>query len=117
MKKTANVAALGALSLVLAACGSAEDASTDATPDTVEVPAEEALEPIAEEPVADTEATEEVTEADRAVPEETDTEAADAAAAEAAAAEAAAAEAEAALDGIADTVEAGADAVESVVDQ
>ena len=35
----------------LAACGSTEDASVDAEADTVEMPADEALEPVAEEPV------------------------------------------------------------------
>lgn len=54
MKKLAIVVALG--SLGLAACGSTDDASTEAMPDTVEMPADEALEPITEEPVEDTEA-------------------------------------------------------------
>lgn len=54
MKKLALVAAIG--SLGLAACGSSDDASTEAMPDTVEMPADEALEPIAEEPVEDTDA-------------------------------------------------------------
>ena len=53
MKKLAIIAALGTLGL--AACGSADDASTEAMPDTVEMPAEEALEPIADEPVEDEE--------------------------------------------------------------
>lgn len=35
----------------LAACGSTEDASADAEADTVEMPADEALAPITEEPV------------------------------------------------------------------
>lgn len=53
MNRFASLAALGTLALALAACGSAEDASTEPSPDTVEVPAEEALEPVTEEPVAD----------------------------------------------------------------
>ncbi len=57
MKKFTTLAALGTLSLALGACGSAEDASTEASPDTVEMPAEEALEPITEEPVQDVGAT------------------------------------------------------------
>ena len=46
------VAATGA-ALLLAACGSADDASTEARADTVEMPADEALEPVTEAPVAD----------------------------------------------------------------
>ncbi len=57
MKKLNAITALGTLSFALAACGSAEDASTEASPDTVEMPAETALEPITEEPVVDTGAT------------------------------------------------------------
>ena len=56
MKKLATFAILGSASLALAACGSADDASTEAMPDTVEIAAEEALEPVAEEPVADEDA-------------------------------------------------------------
>ena len=43
--------------LMLAACGSADDASTEASADTVEMPADSALAPIAEVPVADPSAT------------------------------------------------------------
>ena len=50
MKKIATLTVFA--SLGLAACGSAEDASTEARPDTVEMPADEALAPIAAEPVA-----------------------------------------------------------------
>lgn len=53
MKKLATYAVLASAGLALAACGSADDASTEAMPDTVEMPADEALEPIAEEPVED----------------------------------------------------------------
>lgn len=56
MKKFATLAILGGAGLALAACGSADDASTEAMPDTVEMPADEALEPIADEPVVDEEA-------------------------------------------------------------
>ena len=53
MKKIATLALVSAGSLMLAACGSADDASADATADTVEMPADEALETVTEEPVAD----------------------------------------------------------------
>lgn len=56
MKKLANYALLGSAALVLASCGSSDDASTEAMPETVEIPADEALGPIAEEPVVDEEA-------------------------------------------------------------
>ena len=78
MKKLAVIAALG--SLGLAACGSTDDASTEAMPDTVEMPADEALEPVAEEPVEDAEVLEDVDPADNAPSLETTEEAADAAA-------------------------------------
>ncbi|MGI8943232.1 MAG: hypothetical protein ACR2FJ_03165 [Qipengyuania sp.] len=41
----------------LAACGSADDASTEAEPDTVEMPATDALEGVTAEPVSDPNAT------------------------------------------------------------
>ena len=44
------------LALGLAACGSTDDASTEAMPDTVEMPADEALEPVTEAPVEDSDA-------------------------------------------------------------
>lgn len=53
MKKLVYTAVIGSAALTLAACGSTDDASTEAMPETVEMPAEEALEPIAEEPVVD----------------------------------------------------------------
>ncbi|GMM92000.1 hypothetical protein [Qipengyuania sp. MTN3-11] len=43
--------------LALAACGSADDASTEAEADTVEIPANEALEGIDDAPVIDADAT------------------------------------------------------------
>ena len=48
-----RIAAVAATSLALAACGSADDASTEAEADTVEVAADEAMDGVAEEPVAD----------------------------------------------------------------
>lgn len=62
MKKIASphaltAAALTGAALLLSACGSSDDASTEANADTVEMPADEALAPIDEEPVADPNAT------------------------------------------------------------
>lgn len=51
MKKIALVAL--PLTLVLCACGSTDDASTAAEADTVEMPADEAMAGVTEEPVAD----------------------------------------------------------------
>lgn len=56
MKTFAKYAVIGGAALALAACDSGNDASTEAMPETVEMPADEALEPIAEEPVVDEEA-------------------------------------------------------------
>ena len=53
MKTFTPLAALTGAALLLTACGSADDASTEASADTVEMPADAALAPIAEEPVAD----------------------------------------------------------------
>jgi len=53
MTKIAPLAALAGGVLLLAACGSADDASTEASADTVEMPADEALAPIPEDAVAD----------------------------------------------------------------
>ena len=55
MKKLISIAVLGSAGLVLAACGSSDDRSTEATPDTVEMPADAALEAVVEEPVVDEE--------------------------------------------------------------
>lgn len=94
MKKTpALIAALSGASLMLAACGSADDASTEATADTVEMPADEALAPVSEEPVEDPNATTPDTVTTDAAAEASAEEAADAAADVAADAAAAAAEA------------------------
>lgn len=57
MRKAAPFTALASAALMLAACGSADDASTEASADTVEMPADSALAPIAEGPVADPSAT------------------------------------------------------------
>ena len=48
-----RLALTAAATLALAACGSAEDASTEAEADTVEIAADEALEGVEEAPVAD----------------------------------------------------------------
>lgn len=53
MTKFAPIAALAGTALLLTACGSADDASSEASADTVEMPADTALAPIAEEAVAD----------------------------------------------------------------
>lgn len=53
MKRPATLGALGCLTFALAACGSTDDASTEAMPETVEMPADEALAPISDEPVED----------------------------------------------------------------
>lgn len=89
MRKLTTIAALTGAVLMLAGCGSADDASSEASADTVEMPADSALAPISDAPVADPSAT--ATDAP-AAPEPTATEAADAAADVAAAAAAAAEE-------------------------
>ena len=48
-----RITAVLATSLALAACGSNDNASTEAEAETVEVSADEAMAPVAEEPVAD----------------------------------------------------------------
>ena len=53
MRKFPHLAALGGLSLALAACGGSDNAADDAMADTVEEPAEDALADVSEEPVAD----------------------------------------------------------------
>lgn len=97
MKNIATLVVLTSASLALVACGSSDDASTEATPDTVEMPADEALEPIIDEPVEDPEAAGPPADpADSAPDLDTTEEAADAAADVAAEAAAAAEAAEAA---------------------
>ncbi len=79
MRMLKSFAALSAATLMLAACGSADDASSEANADTVEMPADSALAPVSEAPVADPSAT--ATDApEAAVPEATATQAGDAAA-------------------------------------
>lgn len=99
MKKLIGMATLGAAGLALAACGSSDDASSDLEVDSVEMPANEPLEAIEEEPVEDTAAQIGPVETPAAVSQETASKAADRAetvAAEAAAAAEAAEAAEAA---------------------
>ena len=48
-----RIALILAAPLVLAACGSSDNASTEAEADTVEIPANEALQGVEEAPVAD----------------------------------------------------------------
>ena len=96
MKKLTAIAALGAASLGLAACGSSDDASSDLDPESVEVAADEALEGVTDEPPADAGANLDQVELPAAVSTETATEAADRAESVAAEAQAAAEAAEAA---------------------
>lgn len=78
MTKIAPFTALAGAALLLAACGSADDASTEASADTVEMPADSALAPVSDAPVADPSAT--ATDAPAAVPTATAEQAGDAAA-------------------------------------
>ena len=73
MKKFAYTLVAGAGALALAACGGADDASIDAEADTVEMPADAALEGVTDEAVEDAEASTDDTT------EETSNEVADAA--------------------------------------
>lgn len=52
-KNFIKYAVIGSATLALAACGDSDDASTEAMPETVEMPADVALEPITEEPIVD----------------------------------------------------------------
>ncbi len=61
-----RIAVTAAASLALAACGSTEDASTEAEADTVEIPADEALNGVEETPVEDPSANVEAAEPDEA---------------------------------------------------
>ena len=56
MRKYANILLAGAGAMTLAACGAADDASIDAEADTVEMPADAALEGVMDAPVEDAEA-------------------------------------------------------------
>jgi hypothetical protein len=81
MRKLATLTILSA-ALALAGCGSADDASTEASADTVEMPADSALEPVADAPLADPSATAtDAPEPEPTVPAATATAAGDAAAA------------------------------------
>lgn len=80
MSKLKTYAALSFGALMLAACGSADDASSEASADTVEMPADSALAPVDDTPVADPSATATDAPEATAAPEATSTEAADAAA-------------------------------------
>lgn len=53
MKKLARAAIASATLFALAACGSADDANEEAVADNVEIPADDAMAPIVEAPVAD----------------------------------------------------------------
>ena len=65
-----RIALTAAASLALAACGSSEDASTEAEADTVEMTADEALTDVEEMPVEDPAATTAPVEMDTASPSE-----------------------------------------------
>jgi hypothetical protein len=56
MNKITTVAFASLSALALAACGSSDDASVEAEADTVEMPANDAMESVVEEPAADPEA-------------------------------------------------------------
>jgi hypothetical protein len=53
MKTTVSFALASAASLLLAACGSSDDANEQATPDNVEMPAEETMSTVAAVPAPD----------------------------------------------------------------
>lgn len=53
MNKITTLAFASLSALALAACGSSDDASVEAEADTVEMPANDAMEAVAEEPAAD----------------------------------------------------------------
>ena len=93
-----RIALAATATMALAACGSADDASTEAEVDTVEVAADEALVGVDAEPVEDAAATEADAEAGE------DKEAAEAASIQEAG-DNAAATAEAAMDAMADDLE------------
>lgn len=56
MNKITTLTFASLSALALAACGSSDDASVEAEADTVEMPANDAMEPVTEEPAADPEA-------------------------------------------------------------
>lgn len=96
MKTLIRFAVLGAAPFALAACGDSDDASDDIEADSVEMPANEALEPVTEGPVVDEAGTAREPEGPPAVSQQTAEDAADRAAKVAAEAAAAAEAAEAA---------------------
>ena len=53
MKKSLLIALASAATLALSACGSSNDANEQATPDNVEMPAEESMSTVGAEPVPD----------------------------------------------------------------
>lgn len=69
MNKITTLAFASLSALALAACGSSDDASVEAEADTVEMPANDAMEPVAEVPAADPDAN----AVDAATAEPTDT--------------------------------------------
>ncbi|MEP3051898.1 MAG: hypothetical protein ABJP48_04055 [Erythrobacter sp.] len=75
MKKFTRALAVAGATVALAACGSSDDAASESTAETVEIPADEALERVADVPVEDVEAA--VEDIDNSVPEETAQAAAD----------------------------------------
>ncbi|MEO0462770.1 MAG: hypothetical protein AAF127_06545 [Pseudomonadota bacterium] len=118
MKTSLTLAALSASALALAACGSSDPASTEATPADVEMPANVPLEPVTEEPVDDETLTDETADGGEGPPPAVTEQSAEDAAAEASAkAEelaAAAAEAEAAASAAEDAGAAALEAVEGI---
>lgn len=56
MRNVAATALAGAAMLMISACSDSDDRSLEAEPESVEMPAQEALEPITDEPAADPEA-------------------------------------------------------------
>lgn len=56
MHKITTIAFASISAIALAACGSSDDASVEAEADTVEMPANDAMEPVTEIPAADPEA-------------------------------------------------------------
>lgn len=56
MNKITTIAFASLSAMALAACGSSDDASVEAEADTVEMPANDAMEPVVEEPAADPQA-------------------------------------------------------------
>lgn len=107
-----RIALISAATLVLAACGSTEDASTEAEADTVEIPANAALTGVEAAPVADPDAN---AAGDTASPADSAAEAAaiEQAGDDAAATAAAAADAAQAVEDAADSAAGAADAVEA----